>query len=83
MIALSWDAAKRAAAAMPAAGKAANPALSPPAERIRRTISFLESFLDKRDQPPPAHVWARTVDMIEKECRQLKLLLEELSKGSE
>jgi DNA-binding NtrC family response regulator len=54
-----------------------------PIEKIRRTLAFLESFLDKRDQPPLASAWARTVDMIEKECRQLKLLLEELSKGQE
>lgn len=51
-----------------------------PAERIKRSISFLESFLDKRDQPPTASVWARTVDMIEEECRQLKRLLEEITK---
>ena len=51
-----------------------------PTERIKRTISFLESFLDKRDQPPAASVWARTVDMIEEECRQLKRLLEEIGK---
>ena len=51
-----------------------------PAEGIKRTISFLESFLGKRDQPPPASVWARTVDMIEEECRQLKRLLEEMGK---
>jgi DNA-binding NtrC family response regulator len=54
--------------------------LAPLAERIRRTISFLESFQNKRDQPPSAAVWARTVDMIEEECRQLKRLLEETTK---
>lgn len=51
------------------------------AERIGHTIAFLESFLNKRDQPPPASVWARTVDMIEEECRQLKSLLEEITKA--
>jgi DNA-binding NtrC family response regulator len=63
--------------------KTTGPATSSPAEKIRRTLTFLESFLDKRDQPPLASAWARTVDMIEKECRQLRLLLEELSKGQE
>lgn len=63
--------------------KATGPAASSPAERIRRTLTFLESFLDKRDQPPLASAWARMVDMIEEECRQLKLLLDELSKGQE
>jgi DNA-binding response OmpR family regulator len=69
--------------AKPTPDKVTGPALSSPAEKIRRTLSFLESFLDKRDQPPLASAWARTVDMIEEECRQLKLLLEELSKGQE
>jgi DNA-binding response OmpR family regulator len=63
--------------------KTPGPSIVSPAEKIRRTLSFLESFLDKRDQPPLASAWARTVDMIEEECRQLKLLLEELSKGQE
>jgi DNA-binding NtrC family response regulator len=63
-----------------AAKRATGLQLAPLAERIRRTISFLESFQDKRDQPPSAAVWARTVDMIEEECRQLKRLLEEATK---
>jgi DNA-binding NtrC family response regulator len=67
----------------PAPEKTTGPSIASPAERIRRTLTFLESFLDKRDQPPLASAWARTVDMIEEECRQLKLLLEELSKGQE
>jgi DNA-binding response OmpR family regulator len=69
--------------AKPTPGKVPDLAPSSPAEKIRRTLTFLESFLDKRDQPPLASAWARTVDMIEEECRQLKLLLEELSKGQE
>jgi len=67
----------------PQPNKAAAPAAASPAEKIRRTLAFLESFLDKRDQPPLASAWARTVDMIEEECRQLKLLLEELTKEQE
>ena len=70
-------------AAKPGPKMAAGPSRATPAEKIRRTLAFLESFLDKRDQPPLASAWARTVDMIEEECRQLKLLLEELSKGQE
>jgi CheY-like chemotaxis protein len=62
------------------AAKPAGAGPAPPAERIKRTIAFLESFSGKRDQPPPASVWARTVDMIEEECRQLKSLLEEITK---
>ena len=62
------------------AGKPTGPQPALPTERIKRTISFLESFLGKRDQPPAASVWARTVDMIEEECRQLKRLLEEMGK---
>lgn len=69
--------------AKPTPDKVPGPAPSSPTEKIRRTLTFLESFLDKRDQPPLASAWARTVDMIEEECRQLKLLLEELSKGQE
>jgi DNA-binding NtrC family response regulator len=64
-------------------GKSAAAASSPPIERIQHTLSFLESFLDKRDQPPPASAWARTVDMIEEECRQLRRILEELSREQE
>jgi hypothetical protein len=78
--ALSGAVALGAAASKTAATKPAGGEPVPPAERIRRTISFLESFLNKRDQPPPASVWARTVDMIEEECRQLKRLLEEITK---
>jgi len=78
--ALSGDVAPGATAPGAAAGKASGPQPVPLVERIKRTISFLESFLDKRDQPPPASVWARTVDMIEEECRQLKRLLEETTK---
>jgi DNA-binding NtrC family response regulator len=73
--ALSGEVSAQAAAAKPSGLKPL-----PPAERVKRTISFLESFLDKRDQPPSASVWARTVDMIEEECRQLRRLLEEITK---
>jgi DNA-binding NtrC family response regulator len=44
-------------------------------EQLYRTVSFLESFLDKREKPPSASIWARTVDMIEEEIRRLKRLL--------
>jgi|GEM_PF-517630 len=81
--ALSGEVAASTETLKPASEKTAGPTSSAPTERIRRTLSFLESFLDKRDQPPLASAWARTVDMIEEECRQLKLLLEELSKGQE
>jgi DNA-binding response OmpR family regulator len=50
------------------------------AARVNGTIAFLESFLGKRDSPPPAAVWARTVDMIEEEIKQLKIALEQESK---
>ena len=69
--------------AKPGPEKTTDPATGSPAGRIRRALTFLESFLDKRDQPPSASAWTRTVDMIEEECRQLRLLLEELSKGQE
>jgi DNA-binding response OmpR family regulator len=62
------------------AAKPTGTARAPPADRIKRTIAFLESFLDKRDRPPTASVWARTVDMIEEECRQLKNLIEEITR---
>jgi DNA-binding NtrC family response regulator len=45
-------------------------------DQLRHTLSFLESFHDKRDQPPPPPIWARMVDMIEDECRRLKKILE-------
>jgi hypothetical protein len=50
--------------------------------QIRDTLSFLESFLDKRDQPPPPSIWARMVDMIEEHCRLLKRALQEVDKHS-
>lgn len=46
-------------------------------EQIRHTLTFLESFHDKRDQPPPPPIWARVVDMIEDECRRIKKILED------
>jgi DNA-binding NtrC family response regulator len=49
-------------------------------DQMRHTLSFLESFRDKRDQPPPPPIWARMVDMIEDECRRLKKILEETGK---
>jgi len=52
--------------------------LSPRAvEQLRHTLSFLESFHNKRDQVPPPPIWARLVDMMEEEFRRLKKLLEE------
>jgi DNA-binding NtrC family response regulator len=69
------------------AAESAQPAAAPPrttktadlAEPIReqlgRTLRFLESFLDKRDQPPNEALWARMVDMLEEETRRLKELL--------
>jgi DNA-binding NtrC family response regulator len=49
-------------------------------EQMRHTLTFLESFHDKRDQPPPPPIWARVVDMIEDECRRLKKIIEESGK---
>ncbi len=46
-------------------------------DQMRHTLNFLESFRDKRDQPPPPPIWARMVDMIEDECRRLKKIFEE------
>ncbi|MBN2493866.1 MAG: response regulator [Deltaproteobacteria bacterium] len=43
--------------------------------QIKSTIRFLESVLDKRDQPPAASLWARFVDMCEEETRRLKSLI--------
>ncbi len=48
---------------------------APIREQIGRTLRFLESFLDKREQPPNEALWARMVDMIEEETRRLKQLL--------
>jgi len=45
-------------------------------EQLGRTLRFLESFLDKRDQPPNEALWARMVDMLEAETRRLKQLLQ-------
>jgi DNA-binding NtrC family response regulator len=44
-------------------------------EQLRRTLSFLESFSNKRDQPPTPPIWARLVDMVEEECRRLRKML--------
>jgi len=59
--------------AAPAPGPAGDSRL---AVRVARTISFLESFLGKRETPPLAAAWARTVDMIEQEIRDLKLAIQ-------
>jgi DNA-binding NtrC family response regulator len=45
------------------------------AAQMEHTIAFLQSFLDKRDTPPTAALWARTVDMAEEELRRLRALL--------
>ena len=42
-------------------------------EQIRHTVRLLESFVDKRELPPTAAVWARLVDIVEEESRKLKL----------
>lgn len=52
-------------------------------DRVLYTISFLESYLDKRDQPPTAAAWARTVDMIEDTIRMLREAIEGKSSGGE
>ncbi|HOX42023.1 MAG TPA: response regulator [Myxococcota bacterium] len=49
--------------------------------QIQHTIEFLQSFLDKRDLPPSASLWARTVDMAEEEIRRLKGLLPPRGQG--
>jgi len=44
-------------------------------DQILHTISFLESFLDKRNTPPAPAAWARMVDMIEEEVRRLRQII--------
>jgi len=51
------------------------------AAQLQHTIEFLQSFLDKRDQPPSASLWARTVDMAEEELRRLRALLPDHRQG--
>jgi len=51
--------------------------------QLQQTLSFLETFLNKREQPPPAAAWARTVDMIEDHCRTLRQMLETNRDGRE
>ncbi len=45
-------------------------------DQVLYTISFLESFLGKREQVPTAANWARTVDMIEDTIRMLRETIE-------
>jgi DNA-binding NtrC family response regulator len=45
------------------------------ANKLKQTITFLESFISKREQPPTPASWARTVDMIEQEVETLKEIL--------
>ncbi len=52
-------------------------------DRVLYTISFLESFLDKRNQVPTAAIWARTVDMIEDTIRMLREAIEGKRSGGE
>ncbi len=54
---------------------------SPLATQVQNTITFLESFLSKRNQPPTAATWARMVDMIEQEAHNLKQILAQFSQG--
>ncbi len=46
-------------------------------DQVRQTISFLDTFINKRNQVPTPASWARTVDMIEQKTRLLKKSLEE------
>ncbi len=43
--------------------------------QLAHTIRLLESFLDKRHQPPTEAIWARLVDMLEEEARRLRQLV--------
>jgi DNA-binding NtrC family response regulator len=45
-------------------------------DQVLYTISFLESFVDKRDKAPTPATWARNVDMIEETARLLKQAFE-------
>lgn len=45
-------------------------------DQVLYTISLLESFRQKRDQPPQAAGWARTVDTLEDAAAQLRRAVE-------
>lgn len=44
---------------------------------VRETLSFLESFFDKRNHPPPQPIWARMISMMKERCRLLKQALKD------
>jgi len=44
---------------------------------LRKTASFLESFLDKRLQPPPQAIWAKLVDMMAEHHQRLRQLIDD------
>ena len=44
---------------------------------LRKTASFLESFLDKRLQPPPPAIWAKLVDMMAEHHQRLRQLIDD------
>lgn len=67
----------------PAISAGASSAASRLNNQLQQTLAFLESFLNKREQPPPAATWARTVDMIEDHCRMLRQMLETDHDGRE
>lgn len=68
---------------VPAPPSGQSPGLTRLDSQLQQTLTFLESFLNKRDQPPPAAVWARTVDMIEDHCKSIRQMLETKQDGQE
>lgn len=52
-------------------------------DQVLYTISLLESFRQKRDQPPQAAGWARTVDTLEDAATQLRRAVESAADAGE
>ncbi len=46
-------------------------------QETKEMLSFLESFLDKRNHPPPPAIWARMISLMEERCRMLKQALDQ------
>lgn len=56
----------------------AAPGHQQPVQELKHVISFLDSFLDKRETLPSPAIWSRMVDMIEQESRRLKRILQRM-----